>query len=106
MFILVGQLGAGPVDRHLGEGVKVAGGFVERRLLIVVSLHHRAFQFLDDLHALVRIGVVADDISKADELGAIAFARVGQDGLGRFEICMEVAKNGDAHDNKSGSRRP
>jgi len=38
-------------------------------------------------------------------VGALAFVRVGQDGLGRFEIRVEVAENGDAHDNESGFRR-
>jgi hypothetical protein len=30
-------------------------------------------------------------------MGAILFARIGQDGLGRFEIGVQIAKNGKAH---------
>jgi len=64
-FISCDQLLACPVDRHLGERVKIAGRLLERRLFVVVPFHDRAFQLLNDLDALVRVGVVTDDIAEA-----------------------------------------
>ena len=49
------------------------------------------------LDALVRVGVVADDVAEANELRAALRARVGEDGVERFEIGMDVAENGEAH---------
>ena len=100
LFVRFGQLLTRPVDGHLGESVEIAGRFLERGLLVMVPFHYRAFELLDDLDALMRIRVVTDDIAEADVMSAIALARVGQDGLGRFEICVEVAENGDAHGNE------
>src|SRR5207248_6199928 len=72
----------------------------ERSLLVVVSLDHRAIHFLDDLDAFVGVGVVTDDIAKANVVRAFTVACICQDGFGCFEIRMKIAQNGKAHRRK------
>jgi hypothetical protein len=63
----------------------------------VVSFYDRAFHFLHDFQAFVWIRVVADDVAQADVMGAVALAGVSEDGLGRFEVRVQIAENGKPH---------
>ncbi len=68
----------GPADRFLGELVEALGGSIDRGLFVVIAFYDRAFELLDELHAFARIRVVADDISEANEVGAVVGAPVRQ----------------------------
>ena len=63
----------------------------------MVSLHDRTVHLLHDLDAFVGVRVVTDDVAQANEVGAFAFARIGEDGFGRLEIRVEIAENCKAH---------
>jgi hypothetical protein len=97
-------LRARPVNRHFRECVEIAGRFFERGLLVVISLYDRTLQLLHDLDALMRIRVVADDVAETDEMSALALLGIGEDGFGRFEIGVKVAKNGKTHEEIGGLR--
>ena len=90
-------MGASPIDRFLGQLVEGLGRGDDRGLLVVVALHHRALELLDDLDALARVGVVANDVAQADKLRAGLRARVREHGLKRLEVGMDVAENGKSH---------
>ena len=63
----------------------------------MIAFDDRALQAADDFQAFVRIGVVADDVPEADVVGAAVFTRIGQNGLERFEVRMDVAEDRKAH---------
>ena len=96
-FVVSGKMIAGPADRFLRQFVEALGGSDNRGLLVVVSLHHRAFEILDDLDAFARVGVVTDDVAETDELRAGLGLRVREHGLERFEVRVDVAENGNTH---------
>jgi hypothetical protein len=47
------------------------------------------------------IGVVADDVAQADVMGAAALLGVGQNGLQRFQIAVNVSKNSKTHEGRA-----
>ena len=49
------------------------------------------------IDALARIGTVADDVAQAVDLLDAAGLRIGQHGLERFEVAVDVADNGPFH---------
>ena len=50
----------------------------------------------------MRIGVVADDVAETNEMRAVLFLRILENGFGRFEIGVDVTENGEAHSLMSG----
>ena len=48
-FVGGGKMVAGPIDRLLGQLVESLGRGDDRGLLVVVALHHRAVELLDEL---------------------------------------------------------
>ena len=88
---------ARPLDRGLGHFVEITRRFDERRLFVVIAFNDWAIHFPHALHAFVRVGVVADDVTEANEVGASLFAGVGQHRVERFEIGMNVTENREAH---------
>jgi hypothetical protein len=64
----------------------------------VVSPDHGAIHFLDDLDALMRVGVVADDIAEAYIVSAFPFAGIGEHRLSGLQIGVEIAQYCKAHD--------
>ena len=97
LFILARELMAGPVDRFLGERIEACEVLFEGGQLVVVALHHRAIDVADDFQALVRVGVVTDDVAETDVVRYLVLLGVGQDGLERLEIGMDVSENGKSH---------
>ena len=97
LLIRFGQMRARPIDRLLGHLVEIARRLAERGLFVVISLHAGAIQLAHDLDALMRIGVVADEIAQANEMRAFLFARIVQDRFGRLEIGVEITEDGEAH---------
>ena len=61
---------ARPFDGRLRQRIEIARGFCQRRLLVVISFHHRAIQSAHDLDAFVRVRVVTNDVAEADEMCA------------------------------------
>jgi hypothetical protein len=45
----------------------------------------------------MRICVIPNDVTKTDEIGALAFVGVGQCRFERFEIPVNIAEDGEAH---------
>jgi hypothetical protein len=63
----------------------------------VVALDDGANEIADDLHALVRVGVVTDDITEADVVRRTVRFRIRENGLQRFEIGVDISKNSESH---------
>jgi hypothetical protein len=45
----------------------------------------------------VRVGVVTDDVPETNKVSAFVVARVSEHSFERFEIGVNVTKNGEAH---------
>ena len=86
-----------PVDRFLGEGIKALLITKHRGLLVVVALDDRTVQLADCLDALLRVGVVADNIAHANKMGAHMGLSVGEDNFQGVKVGMDIAKNCEAH---------
>ena len=78
LLVVLGQMLARPVDRLLRERIEACEILGQRGLLVVISLHDRAIELAHDLHALVRVGVVADDIAEADVMRDLVRLGVGR----------------------------
>ena len=55
------------------------------------------FMFADDFEAFLGIGVVADDVAEADDMGGILAFDVVQNDLERFQIAVNVSDDGVFH---------
>ena len=63
----------------------------------MIAFDDGTIHLADALDALVWVCVVPDDVAETNEIGAFIFARVGEHGLERFEIGVNVTENGKAH---------
>ena len=63
----------------------------------MISFHSWAIYIVHNLEALARIGVVADDVAEADEMGAVVFAGVRDHCLERLQVSVHIAENGKPH---------
>src|SRR5262249_44670725 len=85
------ELGAGPEHGPLGGGLEALG--VEHGPLVVVAQEdHLALH--DQVHALARVGAVADDVPQAVDLSDIVLVDVLEDGLQGLEVAVDVADDG------------
>ena len=51
----------------------------------------------DEVHARAGFGAVPDDVAEADERVSPAGVRLGDDGLQRGEVGVDVGEDGEAH---------
>lgn len=79
---------AGPEDGSFCGGVE-ANGVEECSLVVVAEQAH--LQVHDEVDAFGRIGAIADDVSEAVDIGDALAADIGEDGLERFEVSVDVA---------------
>ncbi len=66
-------------------------------MFVVIAAHDRTFQGADSLDAFMRIRVVADDITEANEMSALAFFRIGHRRVESLKVGVDVAENREAH---------
>ena len=98
-LILFGELGAGPEHGGFRVGVEslheiVAVGCV----FIVVSLDDGEIRKgADDVEALLRIGVVADDVAETDIVFDLFLFADGEDSVQGFEVAVDIADDGIFH---------
>ena len=97
LFFLIGKLLARPIDRFLGERIKALLITEHGSLLVMVALDHRTVELADCLDALLRVGVVADNIAHANKMGAHMGLSVGEDNFQGMKVGMDIAKNCEAH---------
>ena len=97
LFFFIGKLLACPVDGFLGEGIKALLIPRHRGLLVVVALDDGTVQLADCLDALLRVGVVANNIAHANKMGAHMGLSVGEDNFQGMKVGMDIAKNCEAH---------
>ncbi len=95
--LFLGELVAGPFEGMTGEMVEsfqlgVPGGF-----LVMIAPDHGASQIPHDPQAFTGIGIVTDDITDADIVGALLSLRVGKHCLQCFQIGVDVSKNCKFH---------
>ena len=76
---------------------------VQASLFVMIAFDDGQSSCAHDLDAFMRIGVVADEIAEANEVRALLFVRVGEDGFGRLEIGVEIAEDGEAHVRRMGA---
>jgi hypothetical protein len=88
---------ARPLNCGLGHLVEIAGRFDQRSLLIMIAFDDRAIHLADARDALMRVGVVTDHVAETNEVGALVLPRVGEHGLERFKVGMNVTENREAH---------
>src|SRR6478735_2079324 len=88
------QLLARPKNRPLSAGVETFR--IEQSALVVIAedahlaLHHQ-------IDALARVRSVPDDVAQAEDFGDSLGADVGQHGLERFEVAVDVANESSLH---------
>src|SRR5690349_12433252 len=63
----------------------------------MISFYSWAIQITHNLDALARIGVVADDVAQANEMGAVMFTGVLDHCLERLQVCVHIAEYGKPH---------
>ena len=70
----------------------------------MISFHDRPVFASDDFKAGVGIGIVANDVSHTDVVGAALLGRVLKDGFESFEVGVDISEKGNTHDagNKGG----
>ena len=82
-LVLLRQLVAGPLDVSRGTRGETVQRTIRRTILVVIPFEARDSHLSDDVHALLRMEVVADDISQASEVRASLGLSVFQDSLQR-----------------------
>ena len=97
VLVLLRQLVAGPVHRLLGERVEAFLHADHRGLFVVVSFDDRTVERAHNVEAFLGEGVVADDISHADKVGAFLRFRIGENRLQSMKIGVNVAEYGKSH---------
>ena len=63
----------------------------------MIAFDDRAIHFADPLNALVRVCVITNNVPETNKVGALILARIHEHGLERFEIRVNITKNGKAH---------
>ena len=70
----------------------MAGG-----VLIVVAFYYWAIKFPYDRQAGLRICVVTHNVPQANEAVTLFSLGIGENGLERLKVCVDVAENREAH---------
>jgi len=96
LFLRV-QLRAGPVDGVGGVGIKTFKAVVGGAVFVVIALHAGEIELADHCEAFLGIGVVANDVAQANDVRGILAFDVGQHGLERFQIGVDVGDDGVFH---------
>ena len=63
----------------------------------MVPFYYRAIQLPDYGQTSLRIRVVAYNVAKADEAVTLFPFGIGENGLERLQVCVDVAENREAH---------
>jgi len=84
------RLIARPLNCSFGHFIEMREDSISDACSSWLAFDDRAIHFANVLDALVRVRVVTDDIAETDEVGALVLARVGEHGLERFEIGVNV----------------
>ena len=63
----------------------------------MIAFDHRAIELLDNTEAFTGIGVVANDVTNACEMGAILICSIEKYGFQRFEIGMYISEDREFH---------
>jgi hypothetical protein len=63
----------------------------------VVSFYHRAIELPYDRQTSLRICVVTNNVAKADEAVTFFSLGIGENGLERLKVCVDVAENRETH---------
>ena len=63
----------------------------------MISLYCWAIEFTHNPETSAGIGIVTDNVTKADEMGAMMLASIHEHGLERFQIAVDVAENRKSH---------
>ncbi len=96
-FVLRGEVIARPLDGALGQFIKVARGFDQRGLFVMIALDDGAVHVADAFDALVRVGVVTDDVAQANKVRAVVLVRVIQHGIKRLKVGMNITADRETH---------
>jgi hypothetical protein len=95
--ILVTQLRARPGHGPFCHFIEIAGGRRLGSLLVVISFYGWAIQIAHNVEALMRVGVVADDVAQTNEMRAVMFTGVCYHCLERLQVRVHIAENGKPH---------
>ena len=63
----------------------------------MVSLYHWAIEFPYNRQTGLRVRVVTNNVTKADEAITFFSLGIGENGLERLKVCVDVAENREAH---------
>src|SRR5205814_9381443 len=86
VFVLLRQILSRPFNCMLGYLIEIARRFDERGLFVMIALHNWAIHLTNARSAFVRVGVVAHDITKTNEMRTFMFVGVLQNGFERLQI--------------------
>lgn len=94
--VVFAEVATGPLDDAGGVGlevVEVDGGV--GAVVVVVAHDDLAAELSDALDALCGGGVVADDIAETEEVVDLLRFGVGEDGIQRLDVGVDVTDNGE-----------
>ena len=86
------QLVARPKDGPLGARVESFG--IEQRPLVVIAQQADAARLDHQIEAFTRVGPVTDNVAQAEDFFDALRADVGEHGLERFQVAVNIADNG------------
>ena len=86
-----------PVDGSLGKIVEQGGIEKLDRCRIMIAEQDDGASFPDDLHALIRLGAVSDDIPQTDYFVDRLFPDIFKHRFERLEVGMDIGYKSAAH---------
>ena len=96
-LIFVSEVSPRPGYRLFGLWSELREFVAGANVFIVVSFHDGATQTAHDLHTLMGARMVYHEISETDIMGRLVRFSVGQNGLQRLQVSVDVPKNGESH---------
>ena len=97
LFVVSGELVAGPVNGFSGVGIKAVERIVGGAVFVVVALDYGNIQVANDIEAFLGICVVANHVAEADGMRDVLGADVLQHHLKCFPVSVNVCNDGVFH---------
>ena len=97
LAVVGGQLFAGPTHGLGGGGIEAVERLVGGAVFVVIALDDGDVHLADDIQAFLGVGVIADDIAEAGEMGAFLLLDVLQNDLKRLQVGVNVGYDGKLH---------